>query len=115
MSAALLEPGLAARRSALAALCREHGVATLDVFGSAADGRFDPQRSDYDFIARFVPDAAGPSLGRRFVDFAEALEALLGRRVDLMTDHAIENPYLRRAIEASRVRLFDDATAEASV
>jgi uncharacterized protein len=110
-----IEPQLVARRAALAELCRVYGVATLDVFGSAADGRFDPQRSDYDFIARFAPNADGPSLGRRFIGFADALEALLGRRVDVMTDHFVENPYLRRAIESTRIRLVDDAAAEAPV
>lgn len=109
-----IEPGLIAKRDAVAALCRAHGVTTLDVFGSAADGRFDPLRSDYDFIAHFAPQG-DTSLGRRYLAFTEALERLLGRPVDVMTDHVIENPYLRRAIEATRQRLYDDAAAEASV
>ncbi len=109
-----LEAHLNARRNGVTALCRAHGVSRLEVFGSAADGRFVPGRSDYDFIARF--DARGePSLGRRFVAFAEALEGLLGRPVDLMTDHPIENPYLRRAIDASRQLVFSDEAAETSV
>ena len=110
----VVEPRLIAHGVAIAALCRGHGVTTLDVFGSAADGRFDPQRSDYDFIARFAP-RPDCSLARRYLAFTEALEQLLGRPVDLMTDHAIENPYLRDAVETTRQRLYDHATAEASV
>ena len=109
-----IEPRLIAKRDAVAALCRVHCVAMLDVFGSAADGRFDAERSDYDFIARFAP-RAGTSLARRYLSFAEALEQLLGRPVDVMTDHVIENPYLRRAIEETRQGLYADAAAEASV
>lgn len=100
-----LEPRLLASRGAVAALCRVHGVTTLDVFGSAADGRFDAARSDYDFIAHFAPQA-GVSLARRYLAFSEALEQLLGRPVDMMTDHEIENPYLRRAVEATRRRVW---------
>ena len=112
--ACVIEPSLAASRDAVAALCRAHGVNQLEVFGSAADGRFDSHNSDYHFIVRV---AARPerSLARRYVEFAEALERLLGRPVNLMTDHPIENPYLRRAVEASRQLVFRDETAEASL
>lgn len=107
-----LEPRLRARRDAVAELCRVHGVAALEVFGSASDGRFDPARSDYDFIARFAarPEA---SLARRYVDFSEALEALLGRPVDVMTDHPIANPYLRREVDATRQTVYAEPAAQA--
>jgi hypothetical protein len=111
--AATLEPRLQSLQPAIAALCRTHGVVALDVFGSAADGRFDPAHSDYDFIARFAP-RPGESLARRYIALAEALEALLGRPVDLMTEHPIENPYLRRAVDASRRRIYVEQAAQAS-
>lgn len=109
---AAIEPQLASQHNAIAALCHAHGVLALEVFGSAADGRFDAARSDYDLIARFAPDAS-QSLARRFVAFSEALEALLGRPVDLMTDHPIENPYLRAAVSATRRLVYAQPTAEA--
>ncbi len=109
---ALAQP-LIDHRDEIARLCRAYGVDRLEVFGSAADGRFDPVRSDFDFIVRFA-SGDGDSLARRFLGLAEALESLLGRRVDLMTDHAIENPYLRRSVEATRRSLYVEPTAEAS-
>jgi predicted nucleotidyltransferase len=36
----------------------------------------------------------------------EGLEALFQRRVDLLTEGSIENPYFRRSIEAERRPLF---------
>ncbi len=45
----------------LPALCRRFGVRRLDLFGSAASGRFDPGRSDLDFVVSFadlLPPAA---------------------------------------------------------
>ena len=43
------------KRDALAALCRRHGVARLEVLGSAARGvGFDPDRSDADFLVAFT-------------------------------------------------------------
>ena len=80
------------KRDALAALCRQYGVARLEVFGSAArDVGFDPDGSDADFLVTF-DDVTRDDLAA-FIDFKDALERLLGRPVDLVE---------RKAIEASR-------------
>jgi predicted nucleotidyltransferase len=115
MSREHLAPPLVAHRDAIAALCRRYGVERLEVFGSAADGRFEAARSDIDFIVRLSKELAPGqgSLGRRFVALAEALEALLGRKVDLMPDKPIANPFLRRSVEASRTVFYDRALEQA--
>ncbi len=109
-----MEAHLTACRNQLADLCRHHGVVRLEVFGSAADGTFDAQRSDYDFIARFTDDPT-VSMARRFLGFNAALEQLLGRSVDLMTDHPIANPYLCAAVNTTRTMIHDESPAEAFV
>jgi uncharacterized protein with HEPN domain len=43
--------------TAIAELCRRFGVRRLDLFGSAATGRFDPGSSDLDFLVEFEPAA----------------------------------------------------------
>ena len=108
-----MEARLLELRDSIAALCRRHGVTRLEVFGSAADGSFDAgRRSDYDFIARFG-EAGDESLARRFLAFGDALEQVLGRKVDLMTDHEIANPYLRAAVQATRTTVYVESPAEA--
>ena len=47
--AALAQP-LIDHRDEIVSRCRAYGVERLEIFGSAADGRFDPARSDFDFI-----------------------------------------------------------------
>ena len=42
------------RREELWALCRRFHVRRLDLFGSAARGDFDPERSDLDFLVEFI-------------------------------------------------------------
>lgn len=96
----------------IVALCRAWGVERLEVFGSAADGRFDAQRSDFDFIVRLA-QRPEQSLARRYLGFIDALEALLGRHVDVLGDGPIENPYLRHAVNASRRVLHDEPLAQA--
>ncbi len=106
-----LAPALIAHRNDIERLCREHGVARLEVFGSAVDGRFDPARSDFDFIATFTPEAQA-TIASHYLGLADALEQLLGRRVDLLTDQPIRNPYLRRTVDASRRDLYVRAAAQ---
>jgi predicted nucleotidyltransferase len=73
----------------------------LELFGSAADGDFDPARSDLDFLVDFLPEASG-RIFHGYFDFKEELERLFDRRVDLVMPSAIRNPYLRRAIAKQR-------------
>ncbi|MBP0465790.1 nucleotidyltransferase domain-containing protein [Roseomonas sp. PWR1] len=91
-----------AKRDALAALCRRFGVARLDVFGSAARGTdFVPARSDLDLLVTLAPAVHDDLAG--FADLHAELEALFGRRVDLVERAAIEasrNPIRRRRILA---------------
>lgn len=84
------------RKAALAALCHRFGVERLDVFGSAARGDdFDPARSDADFLVQFAPHASDMAT---YLDFKDALVALLGRPVDLVERAALEasRNYIRR-------------------
>ena len=101
-----LLPLLANRLEPLRDLCTRFGVERLDVFGSAAKGRFDAASSDLDFIVRMTGQRE-PGYARRFCAFAEALEALFGRPVDLLTEPMIHNPYFRQDVDASRRMLLE--------
>lgn len=92
----------------LPALCRRFRVRQLDLFGSAVDGRFDPVRSDLDFLVAFE-ELPGSAYADAYFGLREGLAGLFGREVDLVTEPALENPYLRRRVEAQRRRLFPPA------
>ena len=51
-----MNPLIEQHLDAIRALCREYGVARLEVFGSAATGAFDPDRSAVDFIVEYPAD-----------------------------------------------------------
>ncbi|MGE4045724.1 MAG: nucleotidyltransferase family protein [Acetobacteraceae bacterium] len=93
-------------RDALAEACRRFRVRRLDVFGSAATGRgFDPGRSDIDLLVAFEPMSASEYAGAYF-GLLKVLEELAKRSVDLLTEAALENLYLRRRVETERRPLF---------
>lgn len=100
-------------REAIVALCKTYGVRKLALFGSAARGDFDPATSDVDFLLEFADYS--PGVARRFIGFADDLERLLGRRVDLVFESVIKDPDFMREVQRSQEILFDGGTgAEAA-
>jgi predicted nucleotidyltransferase len=100
-----MTPALVVHASDIAALCKRFGVARLEVFGSAATEAFDPRSSDFDFLVVLDPAAPG-SRAKRLIAFAEALEDLLGARVDLVSLDSIRNPYFAAEVARTRTPLY---------
>lgn len=93
------------QRDAIALLCQRFGVAKLELFGSATTDRFKPGESDYDFLVELDLDAQG-SRAQRIVEFADALEALLGTTVDLVNPRYIRNRYFAAEVERTRTPVY---------
>jgi predicted nucleotidyltransferase len=100
-------PLIEEHRAAIQALCRQYGVARLEVFGSAATDAFDPARSDVDFLVEYPPGYDfGPWL-TRLQELEKALSNLLGTKVDLVMTSALKNKWFRREANKTRQVVFD--------
>ncbi len=86
------------------AICARYGVARLELTGSAARDDFDPASSDVDFLVEFLPNANVSAF--EYVELADALQKVLGRRVDLIELSAVRNPILREAFARDRVAFY---------
>lgn len=91
--------------AALAELCAANGVRRLAIFGSASREDFDPGRSDLDVLVK-LEAATSAEYAERYFRLREELARLTGRRVDLMTEASLTNPYLERRIAAERISLY---------
>jgi len=96
------------RRAELDALCRRYHVRRLELFGSATSARFDPGRSDLDFLVEFG-ELAFSQYAESYFGLLEGLEALFQRPIDLVMVSAVKNPYFLEAIASSRAVLYDAA------
>jgi predicted nucleotidyltransferase len=100
-----MHPSIAQHLSGIAALCKQHQVARLQVFGSAARADdFDPATSDADFLVEF--DAGARTGLSQFFAVQQALAQLLGREVDLVETGAVNNPFVLADIERCRELVY---------
>ena len=93
------------RRDEIERACARFGVRSLELFGSAASGAFDAARSDFDFLVEFG-SAAGVKPLDQYFGLKDALEAVLGRPVDLVEAGASSNPYFLESVNKSRRLLY---------
>jgi len=103
------------KRTALVQLCCRYGVERLYLFGSAALGHFDTRRSDLDFLVSFANREPTGEYADRYLGFADDLEQLFDRPVDLVTEQSIRNPYFRRQIESTRQLIYERPHKETAV
>ncbi len=90
-------------------LCRKHRVRRLEVFGSAADGTFDPESSDVDFLVEYEALTPGEHYEAYF-GLWEDLAALFERKIDLVEPHTMRNPYFIRRVNESRELVYDSGS-----
>ena len=101
-----MNPIVSERKQDLARLCEERRVERLDVFGSAVTGDFDPETSDLDFLVTFQESAADGDAFKRQIGLKDALEALFGRKVDVVPERSITNEYFRANVEDTREAVY---------
>jgi len=85
-------------------LCKKHKVHKLFVSGSVLTNRFS-ENSDVDLVVDFNKTEVGDYFDN-FFDFKYALENLFGRKVDLLEEQTIKNPYLKKNADATKTLIL---------
>ena len=86
------------------ALCREHKVVRLFVFGSVLTDRFN-EESDIDFVVDF-DRAKITDYFDNYRNLKYALEDLFKRKVDLLEEQTIRNPYLKKSVDQTIALIY---------
>jgi len=95
-------------------LCKNHKVKYLYTFGSCTTDRFDTGKSDIDLLVE-IDDPDPLERGEKLMSFWDMLESFFNRKVDLLTDSSIRNPYLRKSIDSTKVLIYDGSWEKISV
>lgn len=87
-------------------LCRLYKVRSLYVFGSILTSRFRGD-SDIDLLVKFNKESIPLSdYADNYFDFQFALEELFNRKVDLVCDDAIKNPFFRQEVDSKKRLIY---------
>ena len=87
-------------------LCHLYSVQRIFAFGSVITDRFDLEKSDIDFMVE-LEELPPLVRGEKLIALWEALEDLFGKKVDLITNHSIKNPYLRSNLNKTKRLIYD--------
>ncbi|MBS3742625.1 MAG: nucleotidyltransferase domain-containing protein [Candidatus Cloacimonetes bacterium] len=95
-------------------LCRKHNVKYIYAFGSVVNDTFCKATSDIDLIVELnEPDPV--ERGEKLMSLWDKLENLFNRKVDLLTDSSVHNPYLRKSIDSNKILVYDGTRPEVLV
>lgn len=100
-----MQQEIVSRNDDFIALCKQYAVKSLFLFGSAVNEKFNDQ-SDFDFLVSFQDGLDPVVYADNFFALKKGLEQLLGRKVDLITERSLSNPYFIADIERNRQLLY---------
>ena len=89
-------------------LCNEYNVDELYLIGSLATNKFNEKESDVDFMVKMPVNEGTQFKGKTFLNLYIALNELFKRNVDLLdSNHPISNPFLKKSIENTKIKIYD--------
>ena len=88
------------------ALCQKHKVKYLYAFGSLTTDKFNDETGDIDLLVE-IDDPDPIERGEKLLSLWDTFETFFRRKVDLLTDSSIRNPYLRKSIDSTKILIYD--------
>ena len=85
-------------------ICKTYDVKSMYVFGSACTNKFN-ENSDIDILVAFK-DISIEKYTDNYFELHYKLEQLFGRKIDLLTENSLSNPYLIKSIEETKQLLY---------
>lgn len=102
------------RQKYFAALCNEHHVRKLYAYGSSLTDTFNDAESDIDLMVEInEPDPIRK--GGLLLDFYISMERFFNRKVDMLTDQPLKNPYLKHEIDNTKMLIYDGESKEVKI
>ncbi|MEX0719606.1 MAG: nucleotidyltransferase domain-containing protein [Balneolaceae bacterium] len=90
-------------------LCAKHKVKYLYAFGSSITNRFDEEKSDIDLLVE-INERDPLHKGELLLSFWDELEKFFNRKVDLLTESSLSNPYLKKSVDSTKELIYEEST-----
>lgn len=92
------------KKMELQRLCEKYDINTMYLFGSATSHEFNDS-SDIDILISFK-DISFEKYTDNFFNLHKELEKLFNRKVDLLTERSLSNPYFIQSVENTKQLLY---------
>ncbi|TAF75089.1 MAG: hypothetical protein EAZ53_07105 [Bacteroidetes bacterium] len=86
-------------------LFKLHKITNAYLFGSVLTEKFD-EKSDIDFLVNILPDLDPVETGGHLWDLIYELESLFNRKIDVLTEKSLKNPYLIKELNETKVLIY---------
>jgi uncharacterized protein len=93
------------RLNDIVSLCENNGVKSLYIFGSANTNKFD-ENSDIDFLIDFNENLSIEEYTENYFKLHYELKELLNRKIDLVTQNSLSNPFFIKSVEQNKSLLY---------
>ncbi len=87
-------------------ICKKRNVSKLYTFGSVNTELFH-KNSDIDLLVEFK-EIVFDGYADNYLDMCYDLEAVLNRKVDLVTSSSVKNPIFKKQVENTKQLIFQD-------
>lgn len=86
-------------------LFKKHKIKSAYIFGSALTDKFS-EKSDVDFLVNMEENLDPVDAGEHLWDLTFELEDLLNRKIDLITEKSIKNPYFKSELNKTKFSIY---------
>lgn len=100
----MIHPIVQEKLNALQELCKRYEVKTMYIFGSGGSNQLLPE-SNLDFLITFH-DISVESYTDNYFDLHYQLEALFSRKIDLLTENSLSNPFFIKDVDSTKKLLY---------
>lgn len=101
-----IQPILNRNLSRITQILKKNQVKRAYAFGSVCTERFGPN-SDVDLLIAFEDGLDPVTYSENYFAIAEAIEELLQRRVDLVTESSLKNPYFIKILNQTKTPIYE--------
>ncbi len=102
----IIQPILTQNLPRITQILKQNRVKRAYAFGSVCTERFGPD-SDIDLLIAFDDGLDAVTYAENYFAIAEAIEELLQRPVDLVTEPSLQNPYFIKVMNQTKTPIYE--------
>ena len=90
-------------------LFKKHKIKNAFLFGSVLSEKFN-ENSDIDFLINFIDYSDPLIVGQSIWDLEDELETIINRKIDLLTERSLKNPYFIQELNNTKQLIYEYST-----